>query len=138
MARCRRAEMIVSRASERMARCTTTRTPCKAGLKALRVSSAVYSWQGSVRHKFSLSALQGLTMVLNSKIEVRVSAISGRGLYAKERITKGETVSLYPDWSRCPTAVISRETDSHFHDAGNRCNSTHLRRGPVDTAIWAA
>jgi SET domain-containing protein len=31
-------------------------------------------------------------MVLNSKIEVRDSKIAGRGLYAKERITKGEMV----------------------------------------------
>jgi len=33
-------------------------------------------------------------MVLSKKIEVRISAISGRGLYAREPITKGETVSL--------------------------------------------
>lgn len=31
-------------------------------------------------------------MVLSPKIEVRTSAIAGRGLYAKEHIAKGETV----------------------------------------------
>jgi hypothetical protein len=47
-------------------------------------------------------------MVLSKKIEVRVSAISGRGLYAKERITKGETVSLYFEESRSRKSLCVR------------------------------
>ncbi len=44
-------------------------------------------------------------MVLSPKIEVRVSAISGRGLYATEAISKGETVRASPR-ARCSRAGL--------------------------------